>query len=1445
MNSTAGRPLEQPLPVETAQRANASGGGAAAGGMNLHARVAAVAAVHLLGRQSLRWLKELEVDTPVEIWCETNGPGDDLRLVLANGQVVEAQAKKGLTRGEDLWTALGPLAQGIYQESISYGVLVVDIDASATIRRGLARGIVRLGEGRDDSLDYITTEFKHRLESTGLPVQTVCGRLRIVVVHCADHDDASEQAARAELRRLCVTERDADNALAAIQLSAHGLIERRGRWTAATLSGVLRTALVELRSTPDQTPLTAISGWAWEHLDELSDHRGYVQSFRQHYLVSDQMAAQPFGGRDAEFDGLDSWLFDTAAPSRKLICAPTARGKSALLVQWTERLVSDATWAVVFVPISLRFNTDRPAVFYALLATQLARLRQAKLAPPSTDLDAYYQGVSAALLIQAAKECRHVLVVVDGLDEAQGVGFNPTVFPPSLPANIKVLVSAREQAGDQGPEGWLKRLGWQGSVRATSDTLKILDRPAVAPILESTGIAKPAISDALIDRLMELSTGEPLLLSLYAQDLSAIARGGGHFSVKSLEGLSPGLSAYFSLAFDSSGFAGEHGGQEAVDTTLAVLAFALGPLEGPHLTDLVCRLCSLPRPVASDRFVRPLKRFIAGNGRADHGYVLNHPKLGEYLREERFGSPTRQLVEFAFVEWGRGVAAALSADPSALASTYVLRHHVEHLRRSGSSSLNDVELLLTDGWRQAWFRVDKDYVGYADSLLSASVAMQPCAAYGAEASRALHLRIKIGLLAGSVKSQGINVPSELLGIAIKEQLITLRQALNIAELQVPENRPSYLLALASSLSAAELEQLLSDVLQTANIENRMDQLARLAPHLRETRRGEVVDQVLSWLRTESAIRTRVGIVAVLVPACDESRIEAVLISALSERLAPQEAASAVISLAPVIGVLRGRDRLELVERLTRQCLRWIDIASDPLLAVEGLRMLAPQIGASRMAAQIDRLAMIVEALQARNAAQPPATWDFAAQFRRERLASASVTLAVLQIDGLPIDAYRTSLMIALAPQLSPSYWTVDSLVKVVPIVRSDVRQEIAGLVNQLASKLPTANNRTHALMKLADAALPPLRRLIAEQAWIDARRIEDEYSLGLTLVSLYSTLPAAEKERELISLMGDIQKVNYALHFGELLLQVSDQLPAAAGLAEPGVQAILKVQDIGNSVGAMLREMPRIPTDRRGAVFQQCWQRMLARSDELSGFQFGMAARYATDFWTVEELDVVRTRLPSLAPHVRAHVLVDLLPVAIRLGARDLADEAIEEIQAQKDPNGALSHMVRAHEFLLAADPRRDLLRHYWFLSLDSDKPRTSPLIDAFELLDPEDKAVAWPKLTAYARRASEAGLSLARLSMAAQDPAERTELQEAALAACAAEAADNRIPHAAHIAATCRSTEVSWRAFDLMTARPAVSRETVMSALRIAAPALAEAGTASLMLALVDDVRQSASWWP
>jgi hypothetical protein len=66
---------------------------------------------------------------------------------------------------------------------------------------------------------------------------------------------------------------------------------------------------------------------------------------------------------------------DESAPNRLLLTAAAGRGKSALLVHWIASLRARGlltgdhgkVWHVIFVPISMRFGTNRPSVFYQAL----------------------------------------------------------------------------------------------------------------------------------------------------------------------------------------------------------------------------------------------------------------------------------------------------------------------------------------------------------------------------------------------------------------------------------------------------------------------------------------------------------------------------------------------------------------------------------------------------------------------------------------------------------------------------------------------------------------------------------------------------------------------------------------------------------------------------------------------------------------------------------------------------------------------------------------------------------------------------------------------------------------------------------------------------------------------------------------------------------------------
>ena len=155
------------------------GGSGGAGGWLFQARVTAYVAIYVLARQPLGWLRT-ERDVPATVQPETGGAGDDLRLHLESGKLVEIQVKKRARNDSNLWDALLRLAQGLKREPKLLGVLVVGPSSSRTIREDLRQGVECLSQDRHDHLRPITTKFLSKLESAGIDVACIAKRLHII-----------------------------------------------------------------------------------------------------------------------------------------------------------------------------------------------------------------------------------------------------------------------------------------------------------------------------------------------------------------------------------------------------------------------------------------------------------------------------------------------------------------------------------------------------------------------------------------------------------------------------------------------------------------------------------------------------------------------------------------------------------------------------------------------------------------------------------------------------------------------------------------------------------------------------------------------------------------------------------------------------------------------------------------------------------------------------------------------------------------------------------------------------------------------------------------------------------------------------------------------------------------------------------------------------------------
>ena len=159
-------------------------------GYDYQANATAYVAAHGLAGQPLPWF-EGRNDVPATWSSETGGPGDDIGIVTVESLPIEVEAKHALRRGQEFNDTFRQLIAGLRNKANLRCVLLVDRQASGTIRDELKHDIPRLGDGRTDGLKPVTLEVLAELGESPQTIQEPFSRLRIIVV---DLDEGSDGA---------------------------------------------------------------------------------------------------------------------------------------------------------------------------------------------------------------------------------------------------------------------------------------------------------------------------------------------------------------------------------------------------------------------------------------------------------------------------------------------------------------------------------------------------------------------------------------------------------------------------------------------------------------------------------------------------------------------------------------------------------------------------------------------------------------------------------------------------------------------------------------------------------------------------------------------------------------------------------------------------------------------------------------------------------------------------------------------------------------------------------------------------------------------------------------------------------------------------------------------------------------------------------------------------
>jgi len=537
------------------------------------------------------------------------------------------------------------------------------------------------------------------------------------------------------------------------------------------------------------------------------------------------------------------------------VTAPAGRGKTALLIRWVQQLGEE--WPICFVPISIRYETNRAAVFYQALAARLASLLGETLPQTLTDPDSFYKEKATEYLEQFTGE-RRCLLVVDGLDEAAGWRLDAAILPIEPPPGIRVLVSGRELAGDTGSDDWLRRLGWWGSGGAAK-TLQVprLTRFGVADVLVKMGfpLGDLAKNVDIITELFRLTEGgDPLLLELYVKDLWKKGDEAARLRPEDLAKLKPGFAAYFRDWFEQQRTAWSAANlnlnEEVVNAAMLVLSCAAGPMKLAVLSPIVQSLLD-DRTLITKQTMQPISRFVIGDG-IDVGFAFAHPKLAAFIREDYFGgSNSVQDGKKAICDWGRSIVTKLNAgemQPNA-APDYALLYYLQHLEElQPGPGLLPYRELMEDGWRMAWLAHEEGLRGFARDLQVAWTKLRRAAQLDPAVLRQPKVGIggliRCALCLCSIRSVGSAVPPNFMVELVRQGLVTVRQALYFSRFKSEPDQTQLLQGLAPYLTGADFDEAVAEARALTVPENQVYTLAKLAARTDGARRSELLAEAI-------------------------------------------------------------------------------------------------------------------------------------------------------------------------------------------------------------------------------------------------------------------------------------------------------------------------------------------------------------------------------------------------------------------------------------------------------------------------------------------------------------------------------------------------------------------------------------------------------------------------
>jgi hypothetical protein len=1005
------------------------------------------------------------------------------------------------------------------------------------------------------------------------------------------------------------------------------------------------------------------------------DPRALVQPLIEAYTAI-------FGGRDAELNRLDAFLADERHPFGLLV-APTGLGKTALLVHWIRRVQqrTDNRWQIIFVPVSIRYQTAGEQVALRMLAHSLAefhhdleQFRQYEQSP------AGLRALVIAYLRRPLPDGSRLLLVLDGIDEAVGWQVGPLcAVPPQV--GLKIVVAARQRA-DMGHTEWTAHLNWDAG-QVAHFHLTGLDRAALIALLKAQDERLAALADdpAFVAQFERVSEGDPLTCNLLIKALL-----GNTLSPTDLSRRPPGLEAFLCDWVET--LRKKRQESAAIRELLALCAVAYGPLTSDDLSALAPTVFSDQSAIVDAVRSDEVARFIITVG--EHSYVFSHQRLREVFLERIYPPTERERLHRRMVDYGN----AWWADRHQPLSEYLRRFWLLHCAEVGEwERIREVVSAIMptrDGsgveqpWQTARYAAEGSNSGYLGDLERLWTR--------AEQQGDLGLALRCALIAASLRGQSGNLsPTLLVGLVqvgtpagtwsaatalehialmpySKRQADSL-QALLVAGIALPwaralevalaiadkEARVTALAALAPHLPPHLLADALAAARTIADEYWRSRALAALAPHLPAEQQPAVYADALAAARTIANDDQRSRALAALAPHLPTHLF--------AEALAAARAIEWDFSRATALAALAPHLPAEQQPAVYADALATARTIADEYWRSRALAALAPHLPAEQQpAVYADALAtartiadeyrrswalaalaphlpphLLAEALAAartiRDADDQVAALAALAPHLPAEQQPAVYADALAAARTIADEYWRSRALAALAPHL-PTHLFAEALAAARTIADDDQRSRaLAALAPHLpthlfAEALAAARaiewdfSRATALAALAPHLPTGQQPAVYADALATARTIADEYWRSEALAALAPHLPAEQQPAVYADALATARTIADEYRRSRALAALAPHLPTH--LFAEALAAARAIEWDFSRATALAALAPHLPAEQQPAVY----------ADALA------AAR------TIADDDQRSRALAALAPHLPTHLFAEALAAA-------------------------------------------------------------------------------------------------------------------------------------------------------------------------------------------------------